>query len=89
MNLDSIKLESKMVCHMAFDTVHMMKYEHTITDAEVKFLIGRKFYSEHHTPKRKGQFGEFGKSKSYFYFEGTDKGKEYKTVRELLNTINP
>jgi hypothetical protein len=82
--MKEVDIERQMVCHMAFDTEHILKYEYTIITPD-EFDNMRKFYSETITKKHKGQFGKFGKSETVWYF---DNSKEvFKTGIELLNSI--
>ena len=85
MIIDGLKIEGKMLYHMALDTAHIMKHELTII-APGNLINGRKFYREVITKKRKGSIGEFGKSETVFYFN-TD-STIYKTIGELLKSIN-
>ncbi len=85
MRIDGLKIESKMLSHMAFDTAHLMKHECTII-APGYLVNGRKFYREIITKKRKNSIGEFGKSETIFYFDNND--AVFKTIEELLKSIN-
>lgn len=80
-----LTLESRMISHMAFDTFHLLKNEFTIKGEGLP--NDRVFYSETKTPKRRGEYGKFGKPQTFYYFESTEKGKEFKTVIELLDSV--
>ena len=82
--LQKIKIERNMLCHMALDTEHILKYEYTIITPD-QFDNQRKFYSETITKKRKGEFGKFGKSETVFYIDL--KGLTFKTITELLESL--
>lgn len=84
MKVEGLKIEGKMLSHMAFDTAHIMKHELTII-APGNLINGRKFYREVITKKRKGSIGGFGKSETVFYFDVDS--PVYKTIEELLNSI--
>jgi len=85
MKIDGLKIESKMLSHMAFDTAHLMKHECTIV-APDNLINGRKFYREVYTKKRKNSIDGFGKSETIFYFDNND--SVFKTIEELLKSIN-
>ncbi len=84
--MKEVKIKSEMIMHMAFDTYHLMKRKHTII-APGNLINGREFYSETKTKKRKGTYGNFGKAETFYYFENTPKGEEFKTGKELLESI--
>jgi len=84
MKAQDIKIEGKMICHMAFDTAHFMKHELTIISPG-NFVNGRKFYREVKTPKRKGTYGNFGKAETIFYFDMDS--EIFNSVEELLKSI--
>ena len=84
MKIKDLKIEGKMICHMAFDTAHLMKHELTIL-APDNLVNGRKFYKETKTKKRKGQYGSFGKSETIYYFDS--ESQTFETINELLKSI--
>ena len=81
--MGKITIERRMISHMAFDNCHMLKHEYTIKG----LLTERKFYGEIKTKKRKGFYGKFGKSESFYYFEDTPEGEEFKTKWDLLKSL--
>lgn len=85
MKVEGLKIEGKMLSHMAFDTAHIMKHELTII-APGNLINERKFYREVITKKRKGSIGGFGKSETIFYFDADS--STYKTIEELLTSID-
>jgi hypothetical protein len=80
--MKEVTVEGKMLMHIAFETVHQIKYEYTIKGEG--FLNDRIFYGEISTPKRKNSFGKFGKPSKIYYFNDTPKGKEFKDIPSLL-----
>lgn len=84
MEIEGLKIEGRMLSHMAFDTAHLMMHEFTII-APGNLINGRKFYREIKTPKRKNSIGSFGKSESVFYFD--HESETFNSVGELLKSI--
>jgi hypothetical protein len=82
MKIEDLKFESQMVCHMALETAHLLKYEITII-APGQFINGRKFYVETMTKKRKR--GGFGKSETVYYF--LPDAEVFSTAKDLINSI--
>jgi len=85
MKIEGLQIQSRMTSHLAMSTYHLMLREHTLI-APGNLINGRKFYSEVKTSKSKN--GNFGKSKSYFYFSDTPKNEEFNTIEDLLKSIN-
>ena len=81
-----VQIKSEMIMHMALDTEHLIKRKHTII-VPGNLINGREFFSETKTKKRKGTYGNFGKAETFYYFESTPKGEEFKTGKELLESI--
>lgn len=87
MKIDNLKISAQMVYHIAFTTEHNIKYEYRII-APDNLVNGRKFYSETVTKKRANSYNNFGKSNTFYYFQDTPKGKEFKSMKDLLASIN-
>ena len=84
MKIKDLKIESEMICHMAFDTAHLMKHELTII-APGNLINGRKFYKETETKKRRGSYGSFGKTKTIYYFDSVS--QTFETIEDILKSI--
>jgi len=87
MKIKGIKFKREGLCHMALSNCHLMKDKITII-APGNLVNGRVFYAETNTKKRAGEYGSFGKSTTYYYFEDTPKGKEFSDIKSLLASIN-
>ena len=85
MKIEGLQIQSQMRSHLAMRTYHLALYEHTLI-APGNLINGRKFYSEIKTSKSKN--GNFGKSKSYYYFSDTPENKEFNSIEDLLKSIN-
>jgi len=83
--MKDIKLEQKFYSHLAFDSFHLLKHEYTII-LKGNLINGRKFYGETKTNKSK-KTGRFGKASTFYYFSDTKKGDEFKSIKELLESI--
>lgn len=83
--MKEVTVTGKMLMHIAFTTEHIMRNEYTIKGEGL--LNDRKFYGETSTKKRKNSMN-FGKSDTIYYFLDTPKGKEFKTISELLASKN-
>jgi hypothetical protein len=84
MNIKDLKFEKHMTCHIAMKTYHLSKYECKII-CPGNMIDGKVFYQEVKTRKGHGEFGNFGKSESVFYFDL--ESKMYKSVNMLLESI--
>jgi len=81
---NKLTLRGRMISHLAMETAHLSIYEFEIRDGE---RVVTTFYKESKTAKRKGTYGSFGKTEIFFYFADTQKGNEFKTTDELLQSI--
>ena len=73
-HLEFHKLPFRMVSHMSLDTEHLAAYKAETPKGGIVI----------HTCTRKRKNGEFGKSSRVYIF----RGKEYKTIDELLKDYN-
>jgi len=83
--MDKLTIQSQMISHMSLSTSHHSLTKYTVKNKDV---VVCEFIGESKIRKRKGTYGEFGKSESLWYFSDTPRGKEFKTIEELLKSVN-
>lgn len=78
---NTIQLEEITVAHISCEHKNIRQVHFTLKRTDHKDVL---FYGEHVTPKRSGNYG---KTKSFYYFFDTLRNKEFKTIAAILKSI--
>jgi hypothetical protein len=87
MSEQKIVFQKRNIMHMTFARCYLSKSEITIL-CDDSVINGKKFYSESKTRRKLHGTVIDGSTSTCFYFDDTPPGKEFKTIQELLKTIN-